>query len=125
MINDILAALSAMTGISIGQLDAGNSTAMEVAPSSGGECDFSGATDDTLSLLILSKHKNQACCIAALDSVIRQLTRTRNLPSGDSWKVYVAEVATQPNYVTKDGDYWIYSCIISVHYINKEETTDA
>ncbi len=96
MINEILAALSAMTGISIGQLGTDNSTAMEVAPSSGGECDFSGATDDTLSLLLLSKHKNQSICIAALDGVINRLTRTRNLPSGVNWNVYAAEVATQP-----------------------------
>lgn len=125
MIRDILSALSALTGISVGQLETGNSTAMELAPSAGGDRDLAGMTDDTLSLLILSKHKKQASCIEALDCAVNQLTRTRVFPSGDHWSIYAADVATQPNYVTKDGDYWIYSCVISVNYINKEVITNA
>lgn len=120
MMRSMLEALSDFLGIPVGQLDTGNSTAMELAPSSAGIRDLTGATDGTLSLLILSKHTDQAACIQALDTAVRRLTQTRTLPAGDCWQMYAADTSTQTNYIAKDGDYWIYSCIIFVRFISKE-----
>ena len=120
MMLEMLEALSRFLNIPVGQLGTGSSTAMELAPSGAGIRDLTGATDGALSLLILSKHTDQAACIRALDTAFRMLTQTRALPAGDTWRIYAADPSTQPNYITKDGDYWIYSCIISVRFISKE-----
>lgn len=120
MILEMLEALSRFLSIPVGQLGTDNSTAMELAPSGSGIRDLTGTTDGALSLLILSKHTDQAACIQALDTAARRLTQTRTLPAGDCWQMYAADTSTQTNYIAKDGDYWIYSCIISVRFISKE-----
>lgn len=120
MMLEMLEALSAFLDIPVGQLGTDNSTAMELAPSSAGVRDLTGSTDGSLSILILSKNTDQAACIQALDTAVRRLTQTRTLPAGDCWQMYAADTSTQTNYIAKDGDYWIYSCIISVRFISKE-----
>lgn len=108
--------LADLTGASIGQLPQDGGLVMELAPSSAGETYLNGTSSDQMSLLFLCKHEKQLEALCTLEEVCRVLTRRKRHEFG----IYNVTVSTSPNYVGKDGDFWIYSCIINLKYHNKE-----
>ena len=99
---------------SIGLLPANGGTSAEIAPSSSLSRYLDGSSSDIMSVLILSKHKNQKTALDRLCGICNTLTAGR-------LTAYGITVATQPNYVAKENDMWIYSCIINLNIYNKEE----
>lgn len=116
MQTDILSYISKLTGAGIGQLPEEGGLVLQIAPSSVGKVYLDGSSSDNMSLLFLSKYKTQRTAVANLEKVCNKLTRTKRHAHG----IYNLEVATQPNYIDKEGDFWIYSCIINFKYYNKE-----
>ena len=104
-----------ITGASIGQLPTSDGLVMQVAPSSNGVQYLDMTSSDNVSLLFLCKNTSQQTALSNLDSICTILTRTRH----DTQKIYNLTVATSPNYVDKDGDYWIYSCVIDFKIFNE------
>ena len=105
---------------SIGQLPDGEGTAAELAPSSQSARYLDGSSVDVMSVLILSKYRNQQTALNRLCSICNTLTRLKTIRS-ENLTAYGITVATQPNYITKEKDMWIYSCIINLSIYNKEE----
>ena len=105
---------------SIGQLSEHGGTSAELAPSSSISRYFDGSSSDAMAVLILSKHENQKTALDRLCSICNILTRCKTIKSGNL-TAYGITVATQPNYVAKENDMWIYSCIINLNIYNKEE----
>lgn len=112
----ILDYISDLTGASIGQLPADGGLVMELSPSSAGERYLDGSGSDTMSLLFLCKSEKQSSALGTLETVCRTLTRKKH----HAHEIYNVTVSTYPNYVGKDRDYWIYSCIINLKHYNKE-----
>ena len=107
--------ISDLTGADIAQLPTNNGLVMQVAPSSNGTQYFDMTSSDNVSLLFLCKNTSQQTALENLNSICTTLTRTRH----DTQKIYNLTVATSPNYVDKDGDYWIYSCVVTFKYFNE------
>ncbi|MBE6851767.1 MAG: hypothetical protein E7504_08630 [Ruminococcus sp.] len=112
----ILSYISKTTGAVIGQLPESGGLAVQVAPSPAGEQYFDGTSSDTMSLLFLCKSMQQRDALGTLDEICTALTRNKRHEHG----IYSLTVATAPNYVAKEGNFWIYSCIINLKYYNKE-----
>ena len=102
----------------IGQLSENGGTSAEIAPSSSLSRYLDGSSSDVMSVLILSKHKNQKTVLDKLCEICNALTRQKNI-STDKLIAYGITVATQPNYVAKENDMWIYSCIVNFNIYNK------
>lgn len=105
---------------SIGLLPANGGTSAEIAPSSSLSRYLDGSSSDMMSVLILSKHKNQKTALDRLCGICNTLTRQKIISAG-RLTAYGITVSTQPNYVAKENDMWIYSCIINFNIYNKEE----
>lgn len=88
---------------------------MQIAPSSNSTQYFDMTSSDNVSLLFLCKNTSQQTALENLNSICTILTRTRH----DTQNIYNLTVATSPNYVDKDGDYWIYSCVVTFKYFNE------
>ncbi|MBQ7003368.1 MAG: hypothetical protein IJN57_05305 [Oscillospiraceae bacterium] len=116
MLGTILEYAARLTGASIGQLPAKGGISVEPAPASAGETYLDGTSSDNASLLFLCKSKGQRDALDQLCSICGKLTRTKHHPHG----IYHVHVSTYPNYVSRDGDFWVYSCIINLKYYNKE-----
>ncbi len=114
---EILSYISKITSAEIGQLPEKGGLAMQLAPASAPDVYLDGSSSDNMSLLFLCKNKDQPTALSTLENVCNTLTRIKKHPHD----IYNLHVATTPNYVGKDGDYWIYSCIINLKYYNKEE----
>jgi len=113
---EILEYFSKLTKAEIGQLPENGGFVLQMAPSSSGTAYLDGSSDDNMSLLFLCKNKSQKEAITTLENVCNILTRNKR----HSFGIYNIYVATQPNYVEKAGEFWIYSCIINFKYHNKE-----
>lgn len=116
MQTEILEYISKLTEAEIGQLPENGGLVLQTAPSSSGSVYLDGSSDDNMSLLFLCKNKAQKTAIATLEAVCRTLTRNKR----HSFGIYNLYIATQPNYIGKEGDFWIYSCIINLKFHNKE-----
>ncbi len=117
MRTEIMAYIAALTDAAIGQLPERGGLVVQTAPSGAGTPYFDGSSSDTMSLLFLCKSKAQSDALGRLHNICQMLTRQRKHEHG----IYGITVATAPNYVAKDGDFWIYSCIINFNFYNKEE----
>ena len=112
MQSDILDYVVGVTGAGIGQLPETGGLVVQLAPSPVGVAYLDGASSDNSSLLFLCKNSNQRAALTQLESVCETLVQTQSHECG----AYSWWVATMPNYVGKEGDYWIYSCIIGLKY---------
>lgn len=115
MQSTLLDYFSKLTGAVIGQLPEGNALCVQLAPSSEGTQYLSGASSDDLSLLFLCRNENQQTALSTLEQICNTLTRTKAHPHG----IYRLSIATQPNYVDREGKSWVYSCIINCRYYNQ------
>lgn len=121
MFSEMLEKITEIADIdNIGQLSENGGTSAEIAPSSSLSRYLDGSSSDVMSVLILSKHKNQKTALDKLCEICNALTRQKNI-STDKLIAYGITVATQPNYVSKENDMWIYSCIVNFNIYNKEE----
>lgn len=121
MLSELLEKIAEIAEIdSIGQLAADGGTSAEIAPSSSLSRYLDGSSSDVLSVLILSKHENQKTALDRLCIICSTLTRQKTISTG-RLTAYGIMVATQPNYVAKENNMWIYSCIINFNIYNKEE----
>ena len=121
MFSEMLEKITEIADIdNIGQLSENGGTSAEIAPSSSLSRYLDGSSSDVMSVLILSKHKNQKTVLDKLCEICNALTRQKNI-STDKLIAYGITVATQPNYVAKENDMWIYSCIVNFNIYNKEE----
>ena len=116
MQTEIMSYISKLIGAEIGQLPEGGGFVLQSAPSSSGTTYLDGSSSDNMSLLFLCKDKSQRTALDKLHSACTKLTRTKK----HSYGIYYLYVATQPNYIGKEGDFWIYSCIINLKFHNKE-----
>ncbi len=116
MISEIMKYISELTGAGSGQLPEKGGLVMQLAPSSEGTTYFDGSGSDNMSLLFLCKDKSQRNAVDKLDAVCSKLTRIKRHSHG----IYNLRIATPPNYVGKEGDFWIYSCIINFTYYKTE-----
>lgn len=117
MQSEIISYISHITKAEKGQLLENGGLVVQLAPSSSGATYLDGSGSDNMSLLFLCKNKNQLTALDTLEAVCSKLTHIKRHSHG----IYGVNIATQPNYVGKEGDYWIYSCIINLKYYNKEE----
>lgn len=121
MFSEMLEKITEIADIdSIGLLPANGGTSAEIAPSSSLSRYLDGSSSDVLSVLILSKHENQKTALDRLCGICNTLTRQKIISAG-RLTAYGIMVATQPNYVAKENNMWIYSCIINFNIYNKEE----
>lgn len=116
MLKKVLSYIAKLIGAEIGQLNESGGFVVQIAPSQAGTTYLDGSSSDNLSLLFLCKNKNQQICLETLESACNKLTRTKRHLHG----IHNLYVATAPNYVGKEGDYWIYSCIVNLKYYNEE-----
>ncbi len=112
---DIISYIANLTKAKIGQLSTANDLVVQKAPSTSGETYFNGSSSDNVSLLFLAKNKSQTVALNTLCDICNLLTRKQHTNG-----IYNLTVATHPNYVGKEGDFWIYSCIINFKFHNKE-----
>ncbi len=115
MMVNIINYISLLTGAKVGGLPEGAGMVIQLAPSGQGVSYFDGTSSDNVSLLFLSKSNRSQNALSSLVDVCNKITRTKHNNG-----IYNPVVSTEPNYVGKDGEYWIYSCIINVKYHNKE-----
>lgn len=116
MIKKIMEYISELTGAASGQLPEEVGLVMQLAPASDGTTYFDGSSSDNMSLLFLCKDESQQTALDRLDSLCSKLTRIKKHSHG----IYNLHIATSPNYVGVEGDYWIYSCIINFKYYKTE-----
>lgn len=116
MIKKIMEYISELTGAGSGQLPEEGGLVMQLAPVSEGTTYFDGSSSDNMSLLFLCKDKRQQNAVDRLDAVCSKLTRTKKHLYG----IYNLRIATPPNYVGRESNYWIYSCIINFKYYKTE-----
>lgn len=95
---------------------------MQLAPSSAPRRFFDRGAYSQMSVLVLSKAKQQSKALENIESVCQKID-TLNLPEADNWQVKTIEVSTSPNFVgqekNQNGTMWIYSCILQVNYYKK------
>jgi len=91
-----------------------NGFAAQVAPSLIGSTYFNRESDQMMNILILGKNKSQIVVADAL------FTACNNLKSISKYDFGISnvEVTAPPAFVDTDGDFYIWSCIISVKFIN-------
>lgn len=99
-----------------GQLDTGNSLAIQIAPTAN-ETEFLDRTNIIgLSLLLLSKNVNQQTALQDLNNIVNYLSNLETYPQPGSgnFQWITTEVTTYPNFVDKqDNQHYIYSAIIN------------
>lgn len=114
IIGDIVTYAKDLTGAKVGVLPTDEGLVVQLAPSGDGTTYLDGSSSDNMSLLFLCKNLNQVTAMDTLEIVCNTLTRAKHA------KIYTVVTATRPNYVDKDGDYWIYSCVVNLKYTNTE-----
>lgn len=93
--------------------------AAQIAPSREDNVFFDGTKENTLSVLFLGKSKDQQELISSLYNLCNALTTKRRHRNG-SFEIRCINTATAPTFVCKeDGGFWIWSCVIDVHYLMK------
>lgn len=103
--------------VSIGLLSAGESIAFQVVT---GSREFTSLNLNTrraaLSLDILAKYRKQEQAYGSLCEIANACdTARRTSPAGLNAPALSAEVRSEPLFVGRDGEYWIYSLSVSLH----------
>lgn len=98
-------------------LPQGEGYAAQLAPGSEDRTFLDGGKECTMSVLFLGKGKDQKALMDRLNGVCNTLTAKRRYAAADGYEIRCINTATMPNYVCKDGDMWVWSCIIDVHYL--------
>lgn len=119
MQSEILYQLSKFLGITIGLLPENGGTVMQLAPSSAPRSFFDKSAYSQMSVLVLSKSKQQSKALENIGNICKKID-TLNLPEADNWQIKTIEVSTSPNFVgqekNENGIMWIYSCMLQVNY---------
>ncbi len=95
------------------QLPEGEGFAAQIAPGHINTTFLDRSTSQTLNILLLGKNKKQEIVSDKLYEICNSLKNVVKFDHG----IYSIEVATPPNFVTKEGDFWIWSCIINAKFI--------
>ncbi len=95
------------------QLPEGEGYASQIAPGYINKTFLDRRASQTLSILLLGKNKKQEVVSDKLYEICNNLKNVVEFDYG----IYSIEIATPPNYITKEGDFWIWSCIINVNFI--------
>lgn len=121
VIKEIVELLAELLCISVGQLPEDGGTVLQIAPSSGTTRFLDGSAHRKLQLLILSKQTDQQTALENAEQAQRNAVAlsAQSIENG-RWQITGIECTTEPGYVTKEGDFWIYSTVISVSYYDKE-----
>lgn len=114
---EIMLYIADICGAAIGQLSENGGLTLQLAPSSAGTVYLDGSSSDNMSLLFLCKQSDQRTALEILENLCNRITRIKHHPHG----IYSVKVASQPNYIGKEGGCWIYSCVIDLKYYNKED----
>ncbi len=100
------------------KLDATNSIAAQIATININDFDLNNNSNQTMSILLLGKDKDQLALSDKLFSICNKISKRQK----HQHNIYKIDVATPPSLVTQEGEYYIWSCIIEVRYIiNLEE----
>lgn len=112
--------IKSLTGLKFtATLPKGEGYAAQIAPGRENNTFFDGTKENTLSVLFLGKSKNQQELIDLLYALCNTLTAKQRHING-SFEIRCINTATTPTFVCKeDSGYWVWSCIIDVHYLMK------
>lgn len=112
--------IKSLTGLKFtAMLPKGSGYAAQIAPSKEDNVFFDGTKENTLSVLFLGKSKDQQELINSLYALCNTLTAKRRHKNG-SFEIRCINTATAPTFVCKeDGGFWVWSCVIDVHYLMK------
>lgn len=119
---EILLEISKFLGVEIGLLPEKGGTVIQLSPSPAPRRFFDRSEYSQMSVLVLSKSKQQSKALKNIDDICKTVD-TLNLPKTDNWQIKTIEVLTSPNFVGQEkngsGTMWIYSCILQVNYYKK------
>lgn len=112
--------IKSLTGLKFtAMLPKGSGYAAQIAPGKEDNIFFDGAKENTMSVLFLGKSKDQQELTDRLYRLCNDLTAKRK-HTNDRFIIRCINVSTAPTFVCKeDGGFYVWSCIIDVHYIMK------
>lgn len=102
-----------LMGVTItSQLPTGNGYALQITPSNEERIFLDGNADSNLTLLLLGKNTNQLTVADTLYSICNKLRKQKVFEHN----VNDVTIDTEPSLVSKEGDYWIWSCILTFKF---------
>lgn len=112
--------IKSLTGLKFtAMLPKGSGYAAQIAPGREDNIFFDGAKENTMSVLFLGKSKDQQELTDRLYKLCNDLTAKRKHTNG-RFIIRCINASTAPTFVCKeDGGFYVWSCIIDVHYIMK------
>lgn len=112
--------IKSLTGLKFtAMLPKGSGYAAQIAPGKEDNIFFDGAKENTMSVLFLGKSKDQQELTDRLYKLCNDLTAKRK-HTNDRFIIRCINTSTAPTFVCKeDGGFYVWSCIIDVHYIMK------
>lgn len=95
------------------QLPTGNGYAAQIAPSTVNTHYLDRSQSQTMAILLLGKHTDQQTLSDSLFAIEEIINQRSSYDHG----IYNIEVATPPSPVGKQGEFFIWSCIVHVYFI--------
>lgn len=104
-------------GLTIGELGSDNSIAMQPTGGSKDNTYLDQSEQRYLTLLFLCKNKSMAAAYDTICRIANAAAALSPLPEAKGCQWIKNEVETDPQEVGLVGGYYIYSCVIHMHYL--------